>query len=179
MIVVSSFLPTLLWVNACPIPGLWLGLVGRTSSAAPGTPPSVGVIVPSIIPAFVVEAVVADDCTWRYVLLIGVLAIIGVQWADMIWQARTRTTTIRATVLILLYGFWMAIVSSKEKVMKLTSWRINKELIIRRVYTSSYLASSLVDGYNLLRSYLFIGKHRRSMYIIKVSLQSVLHMDGQ
>jgi len=134
MIVVSSFLPTLLWVNACPIPGLWLGLVGRTSSAAPGTPPSVGVIVPSIIPAFVVVvvAVIADDCTWRY-LLVGVLAIIGVQWADMIWQARTRTTTIRATVLILLwYGFWMANASS-EKVMKLTSWRIDKELI-RWVY---------------------------------------------
>jgi hypothetical protein len=178
MIVVSSFLPTLSWVNACPIPGLWLGLVGRTSSVAPGTPPSVGVIVPSIIPAFVVEAVVADDCTWRYVLLIGVLAIIGVQWTDMIWQARTRTTTIRATVLILLHGFWMAIASSKEKVMKLTSWRIDKELI-RWAYTSSYLASILVDGYNLLRSYLFIGKHRWSMYIIKVSLQSVLHMDGE
>jgi len=131
MIVVNSFLPTLLWVNACPIPGLWLGLVGRTSSVAPGTPPSVGVIVPSIIPAFVEEAVVADDC--RY--LLGVLAsiIVGVQWADMIWQARTRTTTIRATVLILLlYGFWMAIASS-EKVMKLTSWRIDKELI-RWVY---------------------------------------------
>ena len=77
------------------------------------------------------EAVVADDC--RY--LLGVLAsiIVGVQWADMIWQARTRTTTIRATVLILLwYGFWMAIASS-EKVMKLTSWRIDKELI-RWVY---------------------------------------------
>jgi hypothetical protein len=39
VVTISSILPILLLVNAWPIPGLWPGLVGWTSSITPGKPP--------------------------------------------------------------------------------------------------------------------------------------------
>ena len=89
------------------MPGLWLGLVGRTSSVAAGTPPSVGVTVPSIIP-FIVEAVVAD-CN-RYLLF----TIRGAPWDGIIWEARSSRSTVRATLLVLLDDFLTAIAQAER-----------------------------------------------------------------
>ena len=92
-------------MNACPIPGLWLGLVGRASSVAPaGTPPSVGVIVPSIIPAFVAEAVAADECTAsRY--LLGVLVR-----PSLVRPIRRRRNHCSFTVAIMPFCFYLLVI---------------------------------------------------------------------
>ena len=75
----SSFLPVLFLVNAWPIPGLWLGVVGRLFFVAhEAPPPSVGVIVPSSIP-FGIEAA-SDDMAVFASLIIRLFQLLFFQF---------------------------------------------------------------------------------------------------